>query len=53
MLQLREEVQTRLSETLKNSAEYGHLFIAPDRSPAERAHRRKLVQISEKEREET
>ena len=43
----REEAQTciGMAKTLKNSAEYGKVFIAPDRSPEERAHRRKLVQL--------
>ena len=43
----REEAQNTISsaKTLKNSEKFRKEFIAPDRSPAERAERRKLVQL--------
>ena len=49
----KEETQAIIgsAKSLKNSEKYGKVFIAPDRSPAERAKRRKLVQLLREKKE--
>ena len=49
----REEANETISNAkhLKRSERYGNVFIAPDRSPEERAQRRKLVQLLREKRE--
>ena len=52
-LNSQEDAQATVknAKSLKNSREFGGVFIAPDRSPEERIERRRLVQLLREKRQ--
>ena len=52
-LNLQEDTQTTVKNAkyLKNSKQFGKVFVVPNRNPEERMERRRLVQLLREERQ--